>query len=214
MIDLISGNDTADLDDLAHGAVPWLIDSGGPYFRRLFADYLAEEVLNWSLRPSSELYLGGARLLLDRNRACIGGHISVKASLVASRRRADAVCYLWEHREGAEGERRQRFLHDIADFFGVVPQHAFYLSKIGLLPEHRRAGHGRILLEDVTRLAREAGCSSVFLHVAAEATARDFYKRSGFEEVREHINVTHSLHYISMSLPLGAQRHEKVIIGD
>jgi GNAT superfamily N-acetyltransferase len=205
VIDLISGSDTADLDGLAHSAVPWLIDSGEPYFRRLFADYITEEVLNWSLRPNSELYLGGARLLLDRSCACIGGHISMKGSLVASRRRADAVSYLWEHREGDEGERRRRFLDDTAGFFGVVPQDAFYLSKIGLLREHRRAGRGRMLLEDVTRLAREAGCSGVFLHVAADSTARDFYKRSGFEEVTEHINVPHSLNYISMSLSVGAQ---------
>jgi ribosomal protein S18 acetylase RimI-like enzyme len=204
VIDLISGSDVADLDGVAHSAVPWLIDSGEPYFRRLFADYIAEEVLSWSLRPSSELYLGEARLLLDRGHCCIGGHISMKGPLVVQRRRADAVAYLWERREGIEGERRRRFLDDTASFFGIVPMDAFYLSKIGLLREHRRAGHGRLLLEDVIRLARERNCSSVFLDVAADARAREFYRRYGFEEVTEHINVPYNLHYISMSLSIRA----------
>lgn len=204
MIEFISGDDTADLDGVARSAVPWLIDSGEPYFRRLFANHIVEEVLSWSLRPNSELYLGEGRLLLDRSRAYIGGHISMKGALVASRRRADAVSYLWEHRESAEGERRRRFMDDTAGFFGVVPKNAFYLSKIGLLPKHRRTGLGRMLLEDVIRLARAASCSSVFLHVAADATARQFYRRHGFEEVTEHRNVPHNLHYISMSLSVVA----------
>jgi ribosomal-protein-alanine N-acetyltransferase len=63
------------------------------------------------------------------------------------------------------------------------------LLLIGVHPAHRRAGHGRVLLEHMFDSLRRAGAARLFLEVAEnnhEATA--FYRAAGFEPVGRRPN--------------------------
>ena len=55
---------------------------------------------------------------------------------------------------------------------------------IGILPETRRAGHGRVLIEEAARLAAGNGAGALFLEVAADnTTALALYDGCGFSPV-------------------------------
>jgi len=58
------------------------------------------------------------------------------------------------------------------------------LLLIGIHPEHRRAGHGRVLLEHVIEALRVAGAARLFLEVAERnPAATAFYGAAGFAPV-------------------------------
>jgi ribosomal-protein-alanine N-acetyltransferase len=58
------------------------------------------------------------------------------------------------------------------------------LLLIGIHPEHRRAGHGRILLDHMCDALRKAGAARLFLEVAEiNPPATAFYRAAGFEPV-------------------------------
>lgn len=55
---------------------------------------------------------------------------------------------------------------------------------IGVLPDHRRAGHGRVLADAAARHAAGAGAEALFLEVAADnAAALALYEDCGFHAV-------------------------------
>ena len=55
---------------------------------------------------------------------------------------------------------------------------------IGVLPKHRRAGHGRSLVAAAARHAGDQGAEALFLEVAADNTAAAaLYRQCGFREV-------------------------------
>jgi ribosomal-protein-alanine N-acetyltransferase len=58
------------------------------------------------------------------------------------------------------------------------------LLLIGIHPEHRRAGHGRALLDHLVAALREAGATRLFLEVAeSNRAATAFYRAAGFDPV-------------------------------
>jgi ribosomal-protein-alanine N-acetyltransferase len=58
------------------------------------------------------------------------------------------------------------------------------LLLIGIHPEHRRAGHGRVLLDHVVEALRVAGAARLFLEVAERnPAATAFYGGAGFAPV-------------------------------
>jgi len=58
------------------------------------------------------------------------------------------------------------------------------LLLIGVHPEHRRAGHGRVLLDHLVDALREAGAARLFLEVAeSNRAATAFYRAAGFDPV-------------------------------
>ena len=58
------------------------------------------------------------------------------------------------------------------------------LLLIGIHPAHRRAGHGRVLLDHVAEALRAAGAARLFLEVAENnQAATTFYRKAGFEPV-------------------------------
>lgn len=58
------------------------------------------------------------------------------------------------------------------------------LLLIGIHPEHRRAGHGEMLLEHLIDALRAAGAARLFLEVAeGNIAANAFYRAAGFRPV-------------------------------
>ena len=58
------------------------------------------------------------------------------------------------------------------------------LLLIGIHPAHRRAGHGRVLLDYMVEALRVAGAAQLFLEVAENnRPAAGFYRAAGFEPV-------------------------------
>jgi ribosomal-protein-alanine N-acetyltransferase len=58
------------------------------------------------------------------------------------------------------------------------------LLLIGIHPEHRRAGHGRVLLDHVVEALRVAGAARLYLEVAeSNRAATAFYRAAGFTPV-------------------------------
>lgn len=58
------------------------------------------------------------------------------------------------------------------------------LLLIGIHPEHRRAGYGRMLLDHLVETLRAAGAAQLFLEVAEHnQAATAFYRAAGFEPV-------------------------------
>jgi ribosomal-protein-alanine N-acetyltransferase len=58
------------------------------------------------------------------------------------------------------------------------------LLLIGIHPGHRRAGHGRALLDHMFEVLRAAGAARLFLEVAENnRAATSFYRAAGFEPV-------------------------------
>jgi ribosomal-protein-alanine N-acetyltransferase len=58
------------------------------------------------------------------------------------------------------------------------------LLLIGIHPEHRRAGHGGVLLAHLVEALREAGAARLFLEVAeSNRAATAFYRAAGFAPV-------------------------------
>lgn len=55
---------------------------------------------------------------------------------------------------------------------------------LGVLPEARRAGHGRALVDAGVAWARQSGCAALFLEVAeSNAAAQALYAGAGFRRV-------------------------------
>ena len=66
------------------------------------------------------------------------------------------------------------------------PADAYYLGILAVAPEVRGEGIGGLLLADVSRRAREAGCACVCLHAELNNTgARRLYAREGFVVTHE-----------------------------
>jgi len=58
------------------------------------------------------------------------------------------------------------------------------LLLIGIHPQHRRAGFGRVLLDHMANALRAAGAARLFLEVAeSNASATALYRAAGFESV-------------------------------
>jgi ribosomal-protein-alanine N-acetyltransferase len=63
------------------------------------------------------------------------------------------------------------------------------LLLIGIHPAHRRAGHGRVLLDHLFDSLRRAGAERLFLEVAENnQAATAFYRAAGFEPVGRRPN--------------------------
>jgi ribosomal protein S18 acetylase RimI-like enzyme len=59
--------------------------------------------------------------------------------------------------------------------------HRGCINYLGVLPEHRRRGYARRMLDEAERLLRLDGCPKINLHVrTTNASALSFYERVGF----------------------------------
>lgn len=69
-----------------------------------------------------------------------------------------------------------------------------HILDIALLPEHRKAGFGTFLLEQLLAEARTAG-KTVSIYVEKFNRARSLYERLGFTYVKEEISIYHLMEW-------------------
>jgi [ribosomal protein S18]-alanine N-acetyltransferase len=81
------------------------------------------------------------------------------------------------------------------------------LLLIGIHPEHRRAGYGRMLLDHLVAALRAAGVARLFLEVAeSNRAATAFYRAAGFEPVGRRAKYYEGEDALVLVKALGAEK--------
>jgi len=168
-----------------------IFEAGRPYFDCLFGGEAAAErvVREWTQRESSELWLGRCRVLRAHDEV-LGLTLTLDADELARCRLADALGIA----RSSASDRQQALqrVERLRHLFLPVPREAVYLSKIGVAEEHRGAGLGRQLLEDVLG---QSAARAVHLDVSTDnQTALRLYEDYGFRvaEVRHAAPLTYA----------------------
>jgi ribosomal protein S18 acetylase RimI-like enzyme len=162
-------------------ALPWVHAASKPYVDWLFGDHAAaaRALEQWMGRPSSEVFVGRAVLLLEESRP-VGGFIALGGTELAGCRRHDAVATL----ASMPSDARAALLSRLRVGRELLPEPAadtLYLSRMGVLPHVRRRGYGKaILLEHLERGKRQ-GFTRFSLDVwSANTPAIALYTSAGF----------------------------------
>ncbi len=59
------------------------------------------------------------------------------------------------------------------------------LHKIYFLPETQGKGFGKMMIQEIVKLAKEVNCNSIELNVNRNNKAKNFYEKLGFEVIKE-----------------------------
>lgn len=70
----------------------------------------------------------------------------------------------------------------IANLHSVfLPTSSLHIHAVYVVPEHRRTGVARSLIEEAFQWSRDKGCTAVDLHVLQNSPAKSLYEGLGFE---------------------------------
>jgi ribosomal protein S18 acetylase RimI-like enzyme len=169
-----------DRRDHVAGAVALLRDAGNPYCDWFFAGpERARAALARSLeRPLSEFAADRVRLLLDRD-SLVGLSAVLGGDELARCRRADTVAAIVEAGGGRDALARR--IAETRGLFVAVAEDDLYISRLAVVPDLRRRGLGRVLLEDCLAAGRAAGFTRFSLDVdASNEAALRLYRSFGF----------------------------------
>jgi ribosomal protein S18 acetylase RimI-like enzyme len=181
--------------------LPWIHEAGNPYYDWLFGGAAeAESALTaWMRRPSSEVFVGRLRLLVDNGRM-VGGFIALPGSELADCRRMDAVATM---QAVAPEERRSVLarMRSARGLFTTLSAQDFYLSKMGVVPHHRGAGHGATMVRQYLDVGIALGYRQFRLDVwAGNRAAVHLYEAAGFRVLRESSVDQGRMTYLDMAL--------------
>lgn len=69
----------------------------------------------------------------------------------------------------------------VASVMASYDGHRAWVNYLGVDPDHRRHGYGRLIMQEVERIVRARGCPKINLQVRTSNTGViEFYKRIGF----------------------------------
>ncbi len=176
-------------------------EDGNPYFDWFFGDpgLAVATLAAWIRRPSSKVAASRVTLLLAGD-ALAGGMVALSDDELRRYRQADVVALL--KNTGPDRSARAELLERIQasnGLFAPVGSEDFYLSKIGVLAQHRGLGLGRTLMTEFLAAGRAAGSSRFRLDVSGDnEPAVRLYRSLGFAVESE--NERSGLHYLSMVL--------------
>lgn len=181
--------------------LPWIHEAGNPYYDWLFGGAAEAEstLAEWMRRPSSEVFIGRVRLLVDDGRT-VGGFIALPGSELADCRRTDAVATM---QAVAPEERRSVLarMRSARGLFTTVSAQEFYLSKMGVVPDHRGAGHGATIVRQYLDDGAALGFRRFRLDVwARNRPAIHMYEAAGFRVLRESSLNQDRMSYLDMAL--------------
>lgn len=179
--------------------LPWVVDAGNPYFDWFFGKGEApRRIERWMHRASSEVAIGRV-MVAELDGGAIGGYIAVAGRELPTCRIADGVATLAEAGENSSAVRAR--MEMARDLFPAVAAEDLYLSKLGLLRQHRRKGFARGLIERFLYHGRAQGFDSFRLDVfAGHHRAIALYRLAGFQVVSEAVIPGTSMGYLAMGL--------------
>ena len=181
--------------------LPWIHEAGNPYYDWLFGGAAEAEsaLAEWMRRPSSEVFVGRVRLLVDDGRA-VGGFIALPGSELADCRRTDAVATVQAVRPGERGSVLAR-MRSARGLFTSISAQEFYLSKMGVAPGHRGAGHGATIVRQYLEVGATLGFRRFRLDVwDGNRAAVRLYRAAGFRVLRESSIDQGRMTYLDMAL--------------
>jgi ribosomal protein S18 acetylase RimI-like enzyme len=180
-------------------ALPGVHDAGRPYVDWFFGGPAEARAAlrSWMARPSSEVFVGRAVLLVADD-AVLGGLIALSGAELARCRQADTVAAI--SLAGPAG--RSNVIERVKlsrELFAPVVDDAWYLSKIWVSPEAQGAGHGAALLQHYLDIGTRDGFTRFQLDVwSGNDAAIRLYRRFGFETIQESSSERAAMSYISM----------------
>lgn len=161
---------------------PWIHEAGNPYLDWLLGGPRTARaaVERWMASERSEISIRRVTVLEREGRA-IGGFAAIDGSALPACAKADSLAALALVGREGRGELLRR-ASALAGVRAPVEPDQWFLSKLGVLREHRRAGHGRTLLEAFL----EAGERRGFRRWRVDARPEDahvvgLYESAGFE---------------------------------
>jgi ribosomal protein S18 acetylase RimI-like enzyme len=181
--------------------LPWIHEAGNPYYDWFFggAAEAGSVLAEWMRRPSSEVFVGRVRLLVDDGHT-VGGFVALSGSELADCRRADAVATI----QAVESEERGSALARMRSARGLFTSpsaNEFYLSKMGVVPDLRGAGHGATIVRQYLDVGVALGFRRFRLDVwAGNRSAVHLYETVGFRVLRESSINQAGMTYLDMAL--------------
>jgi ribosomal protein S18 acetylase RimI-like enzyme len=181
--------------------LPWVHEAGNPYYDWLFggATEAASALGDWMRRPASEVFVGRVELLLDDGDA-VGGYIALSGTELADCRRMDAVATMQAVGPDERGSLVAR-MRSARGLFATVSPQELYLSKMGVVRDHRGSGHGAAILRRFLDAGVAKGFRRFRLDVwAGNRPAIHLYEAAGFQVVRESTTDQGKITYLDMVL--------------
>jgi GNAT superfamily N-acetyltransferase len=178
-------------------------EAGNPYFDWLFGgrERAAGAIAAWMRRPASELSIDRIWVALVGGELA-GMYIGLPGITLRECRQADAVALIAE--AGQSREARAALVEHVAaskELFPPVQPDDFYLSKIGVVSEHRGKGLGRALTREFFAAGRDGGFNRFRLDVAADnEPAIRLYRSLGFGTASQREAA--GMRYLSMTAVL------------
>lgn len=186
--------------DFIPASLPWILESGNPYYDWLFGD--RELVLRflaaWTVRSSSEVSILRSQIMLSDGEIA-GGFISLAGLELKRARKADAVALATTISETERARVLER-LSDATNLFSPVDDDEYYLSKMGLDHRFRGKGYGKELLSRYLEEGQTRGHTRYRLDVhARNAAAVRLYLDSGFQIARRGRTNDGAIEYYAMT---------------
>jgi ribosomal protein S18 acetylase RimI-like enzyme len=179
--------------------LPFVHESAQAYFDWLLggAEAARHVLQRWLQRTSSEVSLERVTLLVERE-AVVGGYIALSGADLVVCRKADSLALLTEAERSSRTALAER-LRAVRSLFAPVGTGEWYLSKIGVVPNERRRGLGRRLVEAYLRSGEELACERFRLDVNADnLPAIKLYESLGFRVVHDATSTESGLRYFGM----------------
>ena len=197
-VQIVWGHKTTNLDEKIDDIIPWVRESGRPYYDAFFDGVDTDEIIDrWLRRRSSELSLRRTRLAVADDRIA-GGYIALPGSEVAGCRQADLLDLARSIDDHSYSDLRDR-MRGFSDLFAPVDTHDFYLSKIGTRPEIDDRELEIPLMEDCLSRAEHGGFGRVRIDVPEDdEDSRGFYETYGFRPIHRGKDDQGRLCYLSM----------------
>jgi ribosomal protein S18 acetylase RimI-like enzyme len=180
----------------------WILDAGNPHLEWLYLgdrERALRAIASSLASERSELWAGHVTALFDGGRP-IGGFVALRGAELPDRRRADLLTLIRSTPREDRAEVRDRIALGKDLYLPVEPEHRF-LSKIGVLADHRGRGFGGALLDAFIRSSWDEGDRTIRLDVRGDdERAVGLYRSRGFEPIASARLDALDVEYVAMIL--------------
>lgn len=188
-----------DPERFLEAALPGVHEAGRPYIDWFLGGPTEARAAlrSWMARPSSEVFVGRAALLIA-SEAVIGGFVALSGAELSRCRQADAMASIALAGPGGRSALTER-VRLARELFLPVADDEYYLSKIWVSPETRGAGNGTALLRRYLDAGARRGFRRFRLDVCSDNdVAVGLYRRFGFTTLQESVSDGAAMSYTSM----------------